>query len=58
MDSNFQAPADVAHSVPTVGGHGFAKFGRVLFEKYFDLVHFVVAFIACLGLLYAFFSQV
>ena len=54
-ESNFQFLASMARSMLHFERQRFAKCGRLLFKKYFDLSHFEVAFTECFGLLYTFF---
>jgi hypothetical protein len=54
-ESNSHFLARVARLMQNFWRQRFAKCGRLLFKKYFDLSHFEVAFTECFGLLYTFF---
>lgn len=54
-ENEFQVLAGVARLMQKFDWQRFAKCGRLLFRKYFDLSHFEVAFTECFGLLYTFF---
>jgi hypothetical protein len=54
-ESGFQSLAGVARLMQNFERQRFAKCGRLLFKKYFDLSHFEVAFTECFVLLYTFF---